>query len=92
MSITEETTDAKTANGLPDLDSTSFELGLAGRSMRGDKFTGLGLTFDDVLLLPAASDVVPNDVDTSTTIAPGIVLNVPVISSAMDTVTEARRR
>ena len=90
MSITEETTDAKTANGLPDLDSTSFELGLAGRSMRGDKFTGLGLTFDDVLLLPAASDVVPNDVDTSTTIAPGIVLNVPVISSAMDTVTEAR--
>ena len=58
--------------------------------MRADKFAGLGLTFDDVLLMPAASEVVPANVDTSTTIAPGIVLNVPILSAAMDTVTEAR--
>ena len=49
-----------------------------------------GLTFDDVLLVPRASDVLPRDVDTSTVIAPGIKLNVPMISAAMDTVTDAR--
>ncbi len=90
MSITEETIRGQKTNGLQELDSASFELDLAGGAMRTDKFAGLGLTFDDVLLLPAASDVVPGNVDTSTTIAPGIVLNVPVLSSAMDTVTEAR--
>jgi IMP dehydrogenase len=89
MSITEETIAAK-SNGLQDLDTASFELELNGRAMRSDKFSGLGLTFDDVLLLPAASDVVPATVDTSTTIAPGLTLNVPILSSAMDTVTEAR--
>ena len=40
----------------------------ADRAMRSDKFTGLGLTFDDVLLVPAASDVVPNEVSTRTRI------------------------
>ncbi|CBH49483.1 IMP dehydrogenase [Rhodococcus hoagii] len=50
----------------------------------------LGLTFDDVLLLPAASDVVPNQVDTSTQLTREIRLGVPLVSSAMDTVTEAR--
>ncbi|GAA4000303.1 IMP dehydrogenase [Allokutzneria multivorans] len=54
------------------------------------KFAMLGLTFDDVLLLPAASDVVPNEVDTSTRISRNITLRVPLVSSAMDTVTEAR--
>ncbi len=49
-----------------------------------------GLTFDDVLLVPRASNVLPRDVDTSTVIAPGIKLNVPMLSSAMDTVTDAR--
>ena len=49
-----------------------------------------GLTFDDVLLVPRASNVLPRDVDTSTVIAPGIKLNVPMISAAMDTVTNAR--
>jgi len=49
-----------------------------------------GLTFDDVLLVPRASNVLPRDVDTSTVIAPGIKLNVPMISAAMDTVTDAR--
>jgi IMP dehydrogenase len=49
----------------------------------------LGLTFDDVLLRPAASDVLPSMADTRTRLTRGIALNIPVISSAMDTVTEA---
>ncbi|MDF0542322.1 IMP dehydrogenase [Sphingobium sp. H39-3-25] len=49
----------------------------------------LGLTFDDVLLQPAESDVLPSQADTSTFITRGIKLNIPVLSSAMDTVTEA---
>src|ERR1700755_1375868 len=55
-----------------------------------DKFAPPGLTFDDVLLLPAASDVLPADADTSTRITPKISLRMPLVSSAMDTVTEAR--
>ncbi len=50
----------------------------------------LGLTFDDVLLLPAASDVIPSDVETSSRLTRSISLRVPLVSSAMDTVTEAR--
>jgi len=50
----------------------------------------LGLTFDDVLLLPAKSDVLPKEVDISTKLTRNIRLNIPVISAAMDTVTEAR--
>lgn len=49
----------------------------------------LGLTFDDVLLLPAKSDVLPRDVDVSTKLTRNITLNVPIISAAMDTVTES---
>ncbi|MBQ7866909.1 MAG: IMP dehydrogenase [Clostridia bacterium] len=49
-----------------------------------------GLTFDDVLLVPRASAVLPRDVDTSTVLAPGIKLNVPMLSAAMDTVTDGR--
>ncbi len=49
----------------------------------------LGLTFDDVLLVPAASSILPSMADTSTRITQGIALNIPVLSSAMDTVTEA---
>jgi IMP dehydrogenase len=49
-----------------------------------------GLTFDDVLLLPAASDFMPKDADVTTRLTRGIELNVPLISAAMDTVTEAR--
>jgi len=48
------------------------------------------LTFDDVLLLPGYSDVLPNDVDVSTQLTPEIKLNIPLISAAMDTVTESR--
>src|SRR5215217_323212 len=62
----------------------------ADRAMRSDKFTGLGLTFDDVLLVPAASDVVPNEVSTRTRITRDITLNIPIMSAAMDTVTEGR--
>ena len=71
----------------------TFSIGTAqsaNRAMRQDKFTGLGLTFDDVLLLPAASSVLPADVQTSTRIAGDIVLQVPILSAAMDTVTEGR--
>ena len=50
----------------------------------------LGLTFDDVLLQPAESDVVPSAVDTSTRLTREISLSMPLVSSAMDTVTEAR--
>jgi len=49
-----------------------------------------GLTFDDVLLLPARSEVLPKDVDTSTRLTRTISINIPIVSAAMDTVTEAR--
>jgi len=55
-----------------------------------DKFVGLGLTFDDVLLVPAASNVLPANVDTSTRVTRQISLAIPLLSAAMDTVTEAR--
>ncbi|CAB4617563.1 unannotated protein [freshwater metagenome] len=55
-----------------------------------DKFAYLGLTYDDVLLLPAQSDVVPSEVDTTSRVSRNISVKVPLISSAMDTVTEAR--
>ncbi|MBI5904390.1 MAG: IMP dehydrogenase [Deltaproteobacteria bacterium] len=48
-----------------------------------------GLTFDDVLLVPSESDVIPKDVDVTVRLTPDIVLNIPMLSSAMDTVTEA---
>jgi len=50
----------------------------------------LGLTFDDVLLQPGASDILPSQADTRTRLTKSISLNIPVLSSAMDTVTEAR--
>jgi IMP dehydrogenase len=54
------------------------------------KFAPLGLTYDDVLLVPGPSDIVPTDVDTSTRLTRGIRLAIPLVSSAMDTVTESR--
>jgi IMP dehydrogenase len=50
----------------------------------------LGLTFDDVLLIPAYTEVIPKDIDVSTQLTPSIKLNIPLISSAMDTVTESK--
>jgi len=58
-------------------------------SEHNSKVAMLGLTYDDVLLLPDASDVVPSEVNTSTRLTRGINLRIPVISSAMDTVTES---
>lgn len=58
--------------------------------MRTDKFVKEGLTFDDVLLVPAESDVLPRDVDVSTYLTKNIKLNIPLISSGMDTVTESK--
>src|ERR1700761_4821810 len=54
------------------------------------KFAPLGLTFDDVLLLPGASDIIPSSADTSSQVTRNIRVRVPLLSSAMDTVTEAR--
>lgn len=54
------------------------------------KFAKEGLTFDDVLLVPAHSEVLPKEVDLSVQLTPKIKLNIPVISAAMDTVTESR--
>ena len=58
--------------------------------MRDDKFGLRGLTFDDVLLVPAASDVLPHEVELGTQLTETIHLNIPMISSGMDTVTESK--
>ncbi|MEY4280539.1 MAG: hypothetical protein RL313_802 [Actinomycetota bacterium] len=58
-------------------------------SSDNDKVAMLGLTYDDVLLLPDASEVVPSEVSTATWLTRNISLSVPVVSSAMDTVTES---
>src|SRR5215211_9262278 len=55
-----------------------------------DKFALMGLTYDDVLLLPAGSDFVPSEADTTSKVTRNIAVKVPLLSSAMDTVTEAR--
>ena len=55
-----------------------------------EKFAALGLTYDDVLLLPGESDLAPTDIDTTTRLTREISIKVPLISAAMDTVTESR--
>ena len=55
-----------------------------------NKIVKEALTFDDVLLIPGASDFTPNMADLTTKLSKDITLNVPLISAAMDTVTEAR--
>ena len=55
-----------------------------------EKFGPEGLTFDDVLLVPSLSEVLPKDVSTNTWLTRNISLNIPIVSAAMDTVTEAR--
>ncbi|MBC7935689.1 MAG: IMP dehydrogenase [Rhizobacter sp.] len=59
-------------------------------SNKSNKFFGEGLTFDDVLLVPAYSQVLPRDVDIKTQLTRSITLNIPMLSAAMDTVTEAQ--
>lgn len=58
--------------------------------MQADKFAWEGLTFDDVLLVPARSQVLPRDVEIATRLSRNIKLNLPLLSAGMDTVTEAR--
>jgi IMP dehydrogenase len=61
-----------------------------GVGEKPDKVATLGLTFDDVLLLPAYSDVIPSEADTSARVTKHRSVRIPLLSSAMDTVTEAR--
>src|ERR1700677_2578513 len=61
-----------------------------GTMTESPKFSPVGLTFDDVLLLPAHSAVLPSEADTGARITPKLRLRIPVVSSPMDTVTEAR--
>ena len=55
-----------------------------------EKFAGEGLTYDDVLVMPSYSSVLPRDVDITTYFSRNIQLNIPIVSAAMDTVTEAK--
>lgn len=69
--------------------------GVAGGGAAGDgslppKFAKEGITFDDVLLLPAESSVLPHEVSTTAQLTPRIQLSIPIVSAAMDTVTESR--
>ncbi|MCE5339960.1 MAG: IMP dehydrogenase [Planctomycetaceae bacterium] len=57
--------------------------------MHKDKFVSEGITFDDCLLIPAKSDFVPSQADTSTRLTNNININIPIVSAAMDTVTES---
>ncbi len=57
--------------------------------MHKDKIVGEGITFDNVLLIPAKSDFVPTETDTSTKLTNNIKINIPIVSAAMDTVTES---
>lgn len=59
-------------------------------SMNDEKFAKEGLTFDDVLLIPSKSSILPSDIDVSTYLTKSIKLNTPLMTAAMDTVTEAR--
>jgi IMP dehydrogenase len=74
------------------IDPTSWEdtSSLSATKTDSGKFIGLGLTFDDVLLVPAQSDVLPATANTATRLTANIALAIPVLSAAMDTVTEAR--
>ena len=57
--------------------------------MDKNKIIAEGITFDDVLLIPARSDLVPSQADTRTRLTNNITINIPLVSAAMDTVTEA---
>ena len=54
------------------------------------KFLKKGFTFDDVLLIPAKSDVLPNEVNMQTKLSDNLILNIPIITAAMDTVTDSK--
>lgn len=70
--------------------SLSLHMGTINNATAGSKkFFGDGLTFDDVLLIPAYSEVLPRDVNTRTNLTSTLSINIPMLSAAMDTVTEA---
>ncbi|HVW90012.1 MAG TPA: IMP dehydrogenase, partial [Gaiellaceae bacterium] len=71
------------------MDVGKLDLAPAGAGLP-EKFAREGLTFDDVLLVPAESSVLPNDVSTASRLTRTIAVEVPIVSAAMDTVTEAR--
>ena len=64
--------------------------GLAPERSAAEVFGLTGLTYDDVLLLPGHTDVIPSEVDTTTWVSRRISVHIPLLSSAMDTVTEGR--
>ena len=69
---------------------TAVAMSREGIMTQPPKFSPVGLTYDDVLLLPARSEVLPSEADTSTRITRKLRVRIPLVSSAMDTVTEAR--
>ena len=92
MTITERPRIATDANGHRGTAERGWPAPGAGADggFRPNKVVGLGLTFDDVLLVPARSDVLPAAARTETRITAGITLAIPILSAAMDTVTEGR--
>ena len=76
------------------MDSVSFAQDQLASDVRADEapdpFARTGLTYDDVLLLPGETDVIPSEADTSTRLTRRITLRIPLLSAAMDTVTESR--
>ena len=58
--------------------------------MINSKFVGEGLTYEDVLLVPSYSTILPSDVSLKTRFSKNITLNLPIVSAAMDTVTESK--
>ncbi len=78
------------ANLPRDPDGTHRDGALDGGNDPSGRFGAVGLTFDDVCLVPGASDVVPSEVSTATRLTRDISLTIPLMSAAMDTVTEAR--
>ena len=63
---------------------------LIAMKLPSNKFTGIGLTYDDVLLVPSYSEQLPNQVDIKSKFSKNINLNIPIVSAAMDTVTESK--
>src|SRR5215472_9951578 len=75
---------------IPPLPAATPAMSREGIMTESPKFSPVGLTFDDVLLLPAHSELMPSEADTSTRITRRYRLRVPLVSSPMDTVTESR--
>src|SRR5262249_40324014 len=85
--------DERVLKDIPVIGRVEFREVEAPAPLSSERFAepiALGLTFDDILLRPARSDVHPNFVDVSTRLTRDIRLNIPILSAAMDTVTEAR--